>query len=123
MPKNIAYLRVSTLEQDNAKNKTDILSLANEKGLGKVEFVEDKISGKVSWKERKIFTVLNQLEKGDVLLISEFSRLGRSMLEIMEIILFAIDKEINMYTVKGNWQLDDTIQGEVFITIGRKFHI
>ena len=52
MPKNIAYLRVSTLEQDNAKNKIDILSLANEKGLGKVEFVEDKISGKVSWKDR-----------------------------------------------------------------------
>ena len=49
MPSNIAYLRVSTLEQDNAKNKTDILALANEKGLGKVEFVKDKISGKVSW--------------------------------------------------------------------------
>ena len=63
MPRNIAYLRVSTLEQDNSKNKTDILSLANEKGLGKVEFVEDKISRKVSWKERKIFTVPNQLIK------------------------------------------------------------
>ena len=117
MPKNIAYLRVSTLEQDNAKNKTDILSLANEKGLRKVEFVEDKISGKVSWKERKIFTVLNQLEKADVLLISEFSRLGRSMLEIMEIILFAIEKEINMYTVKGNWQLDDTIQSKIMAMV------
>ena len=50
MPKTITYLWVSTLEQD--KTKTDILSLANEKGLGKVEFVEDKISGKVSWKDR-----------------------------------------------------------------------
>ena len=117
MPRNIAYLRVSTLEQDNSKNKTDILSLANEKGLGKVEFVEDKISGKVSWKERQIFTVLNQLQKGDVLLISEFSRLGRSMLEIMEIILFAIDKEIKMYTVKGNWQLDDTIQSKIMAMV------
>ena len=58
------------------QNKTDILALANEKSLGKVEFVEDKISGKVSWKERQIFTVLNQLGKDDVLLISEFSRLG-----------------------------------------------
>ena len=76
MPSNIAYLRISTLEQDNAKNKVEILALANEKGLGKVEFVEDKISGKVSWKERQIFTVLNQLGKDDVLLISEFSRLG-----------------------------------------------
>ena len=59
MPRNIAYLRVSTLEQDNAKNKTDILSLANEKGLGKVEFVEDKISGKVSWKERFLWFSIN----------------------------------------------------------------
>ena len=63
--------------------------------------MEDKISGKVSWKERKIFSILNQLGKGDLLLIIEFPRLGRSVLEIMEIILFAIDKEIKMYTVKG----------------------
>ena len=117
MPKNIAYLRVSTLGQDNEKNKSDILAIANEKGLGKVEFVEDKISGKVSWKERKIFTVLNSLEKGDVLLISEFSRLGRSMLEIMEIILFAIEKEIKMYTVKGGWQLDETIQSKIMAMV------
>jgi DNA invertase Pin-like site-specific DNA recombinase len=63
------------------------------------------------------FTVLNQLQKGDVLLISEFSRLGRSMLEIMEIILFAIDKEIKMYTVKGNWQLNDTIQSKIMAMV------
>ena len=79
--------------------------------------MEDKISGKVSWKERQIFTVLNQLQKGDELLISEFSRLGRSMLEIMEIILFAIDKEIKIYTVKGNWQLNDTIQSKIMAMV------
>ena len=79
--------------------------------------MEDKIPGKVFWKERQIFAVLNQLEKGDVLLISEFSRLGRSMLEIMEIILFAIEKEIKMYTVKGNWQLDDTIQSKIMAMV------
>jgi len=39
------------------------------------------------------------------------------MLEIMEIILFAIDKEINMYTVKGNWQLDDTIQSKIMAMV------
>ena len=117
MPKNIAYLRVSTLGQDNENNKSDILTIANEKGLGKVEFVEDVMSGKVSWKKRQIFTVLNSLEKGDVLLISEFSRLGRSMLEIMEIILFAIEKEIKMYTVKGGWQLDETIQSKIMAMV------
>ena len=66
---------------------------------------------------KKDFTVLNQLEKGDVLLISEFSRLGRSMLEIMEIILFAIEKEIKMYTVKGGWQLDETIQSKIMAMV------
>jgi DNA invertase Pin-like site-specific DNA recombinase len=39
-PKNIAYLRVSTVDQDTEKNKTDILKLANEKDFGKVVFVE-----------------------------------------------------------------------------------
>ena len=39
------------------------------------------------------------------------------MLEIMEIILFAIDKEIKMYTVKGKWQLDDTIQSKIMAMV------
>ena len=50
-------------------------------------------------------------------MISEFLRLGRSMLEIMGIILFAIDKEIKMYTVKGSWQLDDTIQSKIMAMV------
>jgi len=41
------------------------------------------------------------------------------MLEVMEIILFAIDKEIKMYTVKGNWQLDDTIQSKTMAMVLR----
>ena len=45
--KNIAYLRVSTAEQDLEKNKLAILKLAHDKNLGQVTFVEEKISGKV----------------------------------------------------------------------------
>jgi DNA invertase Pin-like site-specific DNA recombinase len=58
MSLNIAYLRVSTLDQDLEKNKSDILHLANEKNLGKVEFVQEKVSGKVSWMQRKIDPVI-----------------------------------------------------------------
>ncbi len=49
-PKTIAYLRVSTTDQDLEKNKSDILYLANEKGLGKVNWEEEKASGRISWK-------------------------------------------------------------------------
>lgn len=117
MPRNIAYLRVSTIEQDLEKNKAEILHLANDKGLCKVEFVEEKISGKVQWKERKIGEVIQQLQKNDVILLNEFSRLGRSMLECMEIISIATQKGIKIFTVKGNWQLDDSIQSKVMAMV------
>ena len=112
MTRTIAYLRVSTIDQNLEKNKADILHLANDKNLGRVEFIEEKVSGKISWKQRKIGPLLNELKKGDTILLSEFSRLGRSMLECMEIISMAIDKGIKIYTVKGGWQLDDTIQSK-----------
>src|SRR5215510_878567 len=86
MHRNIAYLRVSTMEQDIEKNKSGILHLANEKSLGKVEFVEEKVSGRVHWKQRKIGEIIESLKQGDTILLNEFSRLGRSMLECMEII-------------------------------------
>lgn len=117
MPKNVAYLRVSTHDQDLEKNKSDILHLANDKNLGKVEFVQEKVSGKVSWRKRKIAQIIDELEKGDTILLSEFSRLGRSMLECMEIISIAVSKEIKIYTVKGNWQLDDSIQSKVMAMV------
>jgi DNA invertase Pin-like site-specific DNA recombinase len=112
-PKTVAYLRVSTDGQDLEKNKADIYHLANDKELSKVEFVEEKISGRVSWKDRKIKTILDELRKGDSLIVSELSRLGRSMLDIMEILKIAKDKEINVYAVKGNWALNGTIESKI----------
>jgi len=46
-------------------------------------------------------------------LVSELSRLGRSMLECMEILSIALEKKINIYAVKGNWQLDQSIQSKI----------
>lgn len=112
-PKTVAYLRVSTIDQNTEKNKAEILSLANEKDFGKVEFVEEKISGTKSWKERKIKSIIDDLSTGDRLIIPEMSRLGRSMLEIMEILAVAKEKEISVYAVKGNWELNGSIQSKV----------
>lgn len=117
MSKTIAYLRVSTIEQDLEKNKADILFLANEKNLGQVQFVEETASGRISWKKRKIAQVLEELEKGDTLLVSELSRIGRSMLEIMEVLSIAMEKKIKVYAVKGNWQLDDSLQSKIMAMV------
>lgn len=111
------HLRGAALEQNLEKNKSDILHLANEKNLGKLDFVEEKISGKTSWKQRRITVILQELKQDDVILLSEFSRLGRSMLECMEIISRAVERGIKIYTVKGCWQLDNTIQSKVIAMV------
>lgn len=109
----IGYLRVSTVDQDIEKNKADILKLANSNDLGKVTFVDEKVSGKVSWRKRRISTIIETCRKGDNIVVSELSRLGRSMLECMEILSIAAQTGINIYAVKGNWHLDNTIQSKI----------
>ena len=111
--RTVAYLRVSTAEQDIEKNKSDILHLANNKQLGNVEWVEETVSGRVSWRKRKLGKLIESLKSGDNLLLSELSRLGRSMLECMEILSIATQRNINIYTVKGSWQLDGSLQSKI----------
>jgi DNA invertase Pin-like site-specific DNA recombinase len=70
-------------------------------------------SGRISWKNRKIAEVMEELGDNDNIVVSELSRLGRSMLECMEILSIASQKRINIYAVKGNWQLDHSIQSKI----------
>ena len=115
--KTFAYLRVSTSEQDLEKNKSDILFFANENNLGKVHFVEEKVSGTIHWKKRALGSIIDSLSSGGNLIVSEFSRFGRSMLECMEIITVCLEKKINLYAIKGNWRLDNSIQSKIMAMV------
>ena len=86
---------------------------AHDKGFGKVQFVEEKVSGKKSWKEGKIKSIIDDFGKGDRLIVPEMSRLGRSMLEIMEILSIAKQKEICIFDMKNGWELNGSIQSKV----------
>jgi len=74
--------------------------------------VEETISGRVSWRKRRIAEIIDQAQDGDTLIVSELSRLGRSMLECMEILSIATQKGLKIFAVKGNWQLDNSIQSK-----------
>ena len=116
-PRTIAYLRVSTSDQDVEKNKADILLLAHRKDLGRVHFVEETVSGRVPWRQRKLAAILEALRPGDSLVVSELSRLGRSMLECMEILAIATQKGLKLHTVKGEWQLDSSLQSKIMAMV------
>lgn len=111
-PKCVGYLWISPGDQDVEENKSSICQVAYEKAFAEVEFVEERISSKVSWRQRKIADVLETVGTGDSLVVSEFSRLGSSLLECMEILALAMRKGVAVYAVKGDWQLDDSTQGK-----------
>jgi DNA invertase Pin-like site-specific DNA recombinase len=110
--KTFAYLRASPIDSEIDKNRTDILFFANEYNLGKVNFVEENTSGAIHWKNRKLGSVIHSLYGDDNLIVSAFSQLGRSMLECLEIINFCLGKKVNLYAVKSNWRLNDSIQSK-----------
>ena len=96
------YLRVSTLEQDNEKFKSQILSYSNEKKLGNVEFVEEKISGTKDWHNRELGKLIQRAEANDVIIVPELSRLARSVPQIYEIIAVCQEKEVWLHIIKQN---------------------
>ncbi len=117
MKKTVGYIRVSKEDQDADKNRADILSFANDRDFGKVEFVTEKVSGyKTSWKDRELFAVVNALNEGDRLIIPELTRLGRSTLEVIEIMEILLKKGVNLFSVKERFHLDDSMQAKVMST-------
>lgn len=108
--KVVGYVRMSTPKQDLEKDKVSILKFANETKLGHVHFVTEYVSGRSCWRTRRIGRVLDELSAGDSLVISEMPRLGRSMLECVEILSVALRGGVHVYDVRSNWRLEDTMQ-------------
>ena len=117
MSRTMGYLRVSTADQDVEKNKADILKLANAKRLGHVKFVEEKVSGTKDWRKRKLGEVLETLKAGDTIIVSELSRLGRSTLQILEIMKVAREKDVAVHAVKGGWSLNGSMESKIVLTM------
>jgi DNA invertase Pin-like site-specific DNA recombinase len=67
--------------------------------------VDEVVSGRKAWRERSIAPIIREdLQKGDALIVAELSRLGRSMLVIMEMLSQCAQKGIRVYAAKGNWK-------------------
>lgn len=118
-PKIVGYSRVSTVDQDPAKNEAAILKFANDKDFsGKVEMVEETVSGTKSWKKRTLAHVVEDLQKDDILIVPELSRLGRSLQDVLEVLKILSGKEVKVYSVKENFQLNgEDIQSKVMRTM------
>ena len=114
---NFAYLRISTDQQDLKNQKFGILDYCNRNHINDVKFMEDKTSGKVSWKKRTIGKIIESANAGDIILASEVSRLGRSTLQVLEILALAAEKGIDVHITKNSMIMDGSMQSTINATV------
>ncbi|ECO1957842.1 TPA: recombinase family protein [Campylobacter coli] len=84
---NIAYIRVSTNKQEVDSQKLEIMEYCQRNNIKLDEILEVKISSTKSQERRKIKDLKSKLKSGDLLIATELSRLGRNMLEIINLVL------------------------------------
>lgn len=108
------YLRVSSDEQDVNSQKQGVVKFAESKGWTIDEYITDEgVSGGKDPDKRNLGPLLKKLEKGDIVIASEISRLGRDLYMVMDILHFCMKTGCLIYTVKDNFSLDDNIQSKV----------
>lgn len=116
--KTMGYLRVSTVDQDIDKFRSAILEYANSRDFGKVDFIEEKVSGRKSWRKRKLAGLVESLGSEDRLIVPELSRLGRSLVEVLEVLNLLQGKNVAVYSVKEGFKLNGSdMQSKVMRTM------
>lgn len=109
----IGYLRVSTEKQNPENQRDEIRRFAEEKSLAVDSWVVETASGKIAHKKRKLGRLLRKMNKGDTLIVTEISRLSRSLTEIMAIMGYCLEKEVCIYTTKERYTFDNSINSKV----------
>jgi DNA invertase Pin-like site-specific DNA recombinase len=108
-----AYIRVSTDQQTVENQKFEILKFADQKKIHVGEWIEETISGTKKYQDRKLGKLLQSLKKEDILIVSELSRLGRNLMEVMSILHDCMEREIKVYAIKEGYELGNNINSKV----------
>jgi DNA invertase Pin-like site-specific DNA recombinase len=117
--KTIAYLRISTGGQELNNQRLAILDYAHKHRVQIDEFLEVQVSSRKSLKERGIEGLFAGMSSGDLMLVSELSRLGRSVGQVIQIVDELVKNQIRFIAIKENIHLDgkQDIQSKVMVTM------
>lgn len=109
----VGYLRISTCRQHLTNQQEEILRFAAGRHLSVDRWVTEIVSGKKNERERKLGPLLRRMKAGDTLIVTEISRLSRTLTDIMNIMGKCLQKKIKLYTTKEGYTFDDTINSKV----------
>ena len=109
------YIRISTSDQSIQGQEYGILRFAKDRHWTIDEIVNETVSGAVPYQKRKLGALLDQCKAKDTLIVTEISRLGRSLMEVLGVVNLCLSKGISLYTIKERFELNDTINSKVLV--------
>lgn len=107
------YIRVSSDKQTVENQRFEINKFCARQDMKVDGWIEETISGTKSYSKRALGKLLNHVQKDDLIICAELSRLGRNLFMIMEILNICMTKECRVWTIKDNYRLGDDIQSKV----------
>ena len=110
---NYGYIRVSTDKQTTENQKYEIKNYVKDRKLLIDEWIEETISATKKLDDRKFGQLLKKMQKGDQLIVTELSRLGRNLMQIMSILHGCMEKDIQVFTIKERYELGNNINSKV----------
>jgi len=98
---------------DISREWAKIPKFIDEKNLTIDKWVEETVSSKMKLKKRLLGKLIQDLSKNDILICSELSRLGRSLMEVMSILHILMEKNVKVYTIKEQYELGNNINSKI----------
>lgn len=107
--KKIAYVRVSTIEQDDTRQKEAL------KKYGIDKYFIEKISAKNAMRP-ELIAMLDYVREGDVVYVTDFSRIARSAKDLLEIVEKLKAEDVGLISLKENLDTN-TSTGKLMLTV------
>lgn len=107
------YIRVSTDKQTTENQKFEIVKYCRERNIFIDEWIEETINATKKLEDRKFGQLLQRMQKEDQLIVTELSRLGRNLMQIMSILHGCMERDIKVFTIKEHYELGNNINSKV----------
>lgn len=114
-----AYIRVSTEKQNYDRQKLEFENYFKNRGIDPsgVEYVEEKVTSYTNFKQRAIYKVLKNSKPGDIIYACQLDRFGRSVQDVLDLVDFAMEKEVELITLDGHTIENKTPIGRMILTM------
>lgn len=114
----ICYIRVSTQSQTYDRQMGDFNKYFDRMGMSwdGVEIVSEKITSHTRFTERAIYPTLKKASEGDIIYVCQLDRLGRTMVDILELVDYAVKRGVILLTIDNGYQLENkTAMGKLYL--------